>query len=62
MGENKPGILHTPEHLRGLAKQLRDEADRAEARASNLESGKEAVGCASGCWNVLSTCIKIQPL
>jgi hypothetical protein len=56
------GIFHNPEYLKGLAKQLREEAARAEARASKIESGAMAVGCASGCWNVLSTCIAIQPL
>ncbi|MBK1622882.1 MULTISPECIES: hypothetical protein [Hyphomicrobiales] len=56
------GHLHQPDYLRGLAKQLREEADRAEARAKNLETGKEAVGCDPGCWNVLSTCIQVQPL
>lgn len=59
---NEAGHLHSPDYLRGLAKQLRDEADRAEARASRLESGAEKVACDPGCWNVLSTCIQIQPL
>lgn len=59
---NKPGLLHEPEHLRSLANQLRAEASRCEARASRLERGEEAVGCSPGCWNVLSTCIQVQPL
>ncbi|WP_026379724.1 hypothetical protein [Afifella pfennigii] len=59
---DQAGHLHQPDYLRGLAKQLRDEADRAEARAKRLESGQEKASCESGCWNVLSTCIKVQPL
>lgn len=58
----KVGLLHDQEYLKGLAKQLRIEADRAEARAEKLTSGEMEVGCASGCWNILSTCIKIQEL
>jgi hypothetical protein len=56
------GILHDPEKLKSLAKQLREEAHRAEARAAELESGKATAGCQPGCWNVLSTCIYVQPL
>jgi hypothetical protein len=56
------GILHDPEKLKSLAKQLREEAARAEARAANIQSGKTAKGCDPGCWNILSTCIQIQPL
>jgi hypothetical protein len=59
---SKAGLLHTPEYLISLAKQLREEANRAEARAKNLESGNEKVGCTPGCWNTLSTCIYVQPL
>jgi len=59
---DQPGLLHQPEYLQGLARQLREEADRAEARAKRLSSGEEKVGCESGCWNVLSTCIQVQPL
>lgn len=55
------GHLHQPDYLRGLANQLRDEADRAEARAKRLETGAEQVGCEPGCWNTLSTCIVVQP-
>lgn len=58
----KGGLLHDPETLRSLAKQLREEADRAEAKAEKLAKGVEAVGCAPGCWQILSTCIYIQPL
>jgi len=58
----KPGLLHTPEILRGLAQQLRSEADRAEARAKRLETGAERVGCEPGCWNILSTCVMVQPI
>jgi hypothetical protein len=58
----KPGLTHQPDYLRGLATQLRQEADRAEARAHRLESGHEAASCEAGCWNVLSTCIAVQPL
>ncbi len=58
----KPGILHTPDYLKSLAEQLRSEATRAEARAARLERGKEKVGCDPGCWNVMSTCIAIQPI
>jgi len=56
------GHLHQPEYLQGLAEQLRQEADRAEARAKRLSSGDEKASCASGCWNILSTCIQVQPL
>lgn len=59
---DKPGLLHTPEYLNGLAEQLRLEADRAEARAKRLQSGEEKASCGSGCWNILSTCIQVQPL
>lgn len=62
MDKNKPGFLHTPEHLMSLAKQLRSEADRAEARAERLTNGSEEPECKPGCWNIQSTCIKIQPL
>lgn len=62
MNGKMAGHLHQPEYLRGLATQLRAEADRAEARASRLSSGEEAVGCEPGCWNILSTCIQVQPL
>lgn len=58
----KAGHLHQPEYLEGLAQQLRAEADRCEARAKRLTSGEEEVGCSPGCWNVLSTCIQVQPL
>ncbi|PVX28754.1 hypothetical protein [Sphingomonas pokkalii] len=57
-----PGHLHTPAYLEGLATQLRAEADRAEARAKRLKTGEELAGCEPGCWNILSTCIQIQPL
>lgn len=56
----KPGLLHDPETLKSLAKQLREEADRAEARAEKLKSGEMEVGCAQGCWNTLSTCVYIE--
>jgi hypothetical protein len=62
MAEPKAGHLHQPDYLRGLATQLRAEAEHAEARAKRLESGEEKVGCAPGCWNVMSTCIAVQPL
>lgn len=62
MAEETAGILHRPDALRSLAKQLREEADRAEARADGLEKGVQKVGCAPGCWNTLSTCIYVQPL
>lgn len=62
MDTNKAGYLHTPEHLMSLAQQLRSEADRAEARAKRLTDGSEKVSCEAGCWNIMSTCIKIQPL
>lgn len=58
---DKPGLLHDPEYLKGLAKQLRTEADRAEARAKRLQSGQEQVSCLPGCWNSLTTCFFIQP-
>ena len=57
-----PGHLHQPDYLQGLAQQLRAEADRAEARAKRLASGEENASCESGCWNILSTCIQVQPL
>ena len=57
-----PGHLHEPEYLNGLAHQLREEADRAEARAKRLVAGDESASCAPGCWNILSTCIQVQPL
>lgn len=60
--DKKPGLLHTPEHLRSLAQQLRAEATRCEARAARLERNEEEVSCQPGCWNVLSTCIQIQQL
>ena len=56
------GLLHQPEALRALAKQLREEAERAEARAEQLKSGQMKARCAPGCWNILSTCVWIQPL
>ncbi len=56
------GLLHDPKALHGLAKQLRSEADRAEARAKKLEAGDLKASCLPGCWNSLSTCIYIQPL
>jgi hypothetical protein len=56
------GHLHQPEYLNGLAAQLRSEADRAEARAKRLATGAEQASCEAGCWNVLSTCIAVQPL
>jgi len=56
------GHLHQPEYLQGLAEQLRLEADRAEARAKRLSSGEEKASCGAGCWNILSTCIQVQPL
>jgi hypothetical protein len=59
---NKPGLTHQPDYLRGLAEQLRAEADRAEARASRLASGTEKASCNPGCWNMFSTCIQIEPL
>jgi len=62
MAEEKVGLLHQKDALKSLAKQLREEADRAEARAKRLEEGVEKVGCESGCWNLLSTCIQIQPI
>ena len=58
----KVGILHDPESLKGLAEQLRDEANRAEARAELLSSGKMKPTCESGCFNILSTCMYIQPI
>lgn len=60
--EIKAGVLHQPEYLRALAVQLREEANRAEARAARLASGAEKASCESGCFNLVSTCIKIQPL
>ncbi len=59
---DQPGLLHTPEHLKALAEQLRAEAARAEARALRLQEGREAASCAPGCWNALSTCIAVQQL
>ncbi len=62
MASEKAGLLHTPDYLRGMAEQFRLEADRADARAAALESGEMEVSCGSGCWNILSTCIQVQPL
>lgn len=58
----KPGLLHDPETLTSLAKQLRSEADRMEARAQKLKTGEEKVGCAQGCWATLSACVYITPM
>lgn len=55
-------LLHNPKILMSLAQQLREEAKRCEARADAITEGRELVACASGCWNVLSTCIQVQPL
>ncbi|MEY9101450.1 hypothetical protein ABIA24_004423 [Sinorhizobium fredii] len=60
--EQKPGLLHQPDFLLSLAAQLRSEAVRAEARALRLRDGIEKAGCDSGCWNLLSTCIQLQPI
>ena len=59
--EPKAGLLHQPEALESLAKQLREEADRAEARAKALERGTaKAEYCSgAGCWTLLSTCIML---
>ena len=35
----QPGLLHTPDHLLSLAKQLREEADRKWSTASFLRAG-----------------------
>ena len=56
------GLLHQPEVLRSLAAQLRAEAERAEARAERLATGKESVGCTQGCWNIFSQCVWLTPL
>lgn len=56
------GHLHDPEYLKALAERLRVEASRADARAERVRTGVEAAGCAPGCWNILSSCIFIQPL
>ena len=58
--EPKAGLLHQPEALKSLAKQLREEADRAEARAKALEKGTAKAMCEPGCWNCYSTCIAVQ--
>jgi hypothetical protein len=60
--EEKAGVLHQQDALASLAEQLRKEAERAEARARRLRSGEEKVSCAPGCWNILSTCIMVEPL
>lgn len=62
MERNKAMLLHTSEYLEGLAEHLRAEADKAEAKTSHLETVKEPIGCSIGCWNILSSCIQIQPL
>lgn len=60
--EEKAGVLHQQDALASLAAQLRKEAERAEARARKLHTGEVKVSCNPGCWNILSTCIMIEPL
>lgn len=62
MTADQPGLLHQPDYLRGLAEQLRAEAERAEARAARLAAGEEEARCLPGCFNILSTCIAVQPI
>ena len=62
MADKDDMILHDPEKLRSLAKQLREEADRAEVKAKGIEDKTIEKRCPSGCWNVLSTCVRVEPL
>ncbi len=58
---NKAGMLHTPESLHSLAAQLREEADRCDARAKNIDQGFMEISCNPGCWQLLSSCIFVEP-
>jgi hypothetical protein len=56
-------MLNDPETLKGLAKQLRTEAERAEAMAEKIE--KEGLATPEphvppGCWVIIHQCFAIQ--
>lgn len=50
---DQTGLLHTPEHVKALAEQLRAEAAHAEARALRLQEGGEAASKQPCCSPIL---------